>query len=212
MEYPMKIVIALAASAVLATQAFAGGPVVVAYEPDPVMAPTPMPQALDWSGFYGGLGYGRSSGDIDFVPTPARELDSGNALSVFAGYLWQRNNFVFGGELAYASLKDNIVTGFPGFELSNSVDLKGRFGLAANRMLFYGVVGYSMASYEDSVGDWDPSGMSYGLGVDYQATNRMTLGLEYLSRNLSGDNPDGLGLQEVDVNLDTISLRVGFQF
>ncbi len=208
----MKFVLALAASAVTATQAFAGGPVVVAYEPVPVMEPAPMPQALDWSGFYGGLGYGRSSGDIDFTPAPAQALDSGNALSVFAGYLWQRNNFVFGGELAYTSLKDNVVTGFPTFELNNSVDLKGRFGLAANRMLFYGVVGYSMASYDEGAGDWDPSGMSYGLGVDYQASNRMTFGLEYLARDLSGDNPNGLGLQEVDVNLDTLSLRIGYQF
>lgn len=208
----MKIVLALAASAVAATQAFAGGPVVVAYEPAPMMEPAPMPQALDWAGFYGGLGYGRSSGDVDFNPGLAGELDSGNALSVFAGYLWQRNNFVFGGELAYVNLKDSTATGFPGFEVNNSVDLKGRLGLAANRMLFYGVVGYSMASFDGGAGDWDPSGMSYGLGVDYQATNRMTFGLEYLARDLSGENPDGLGLQDADVNLDTISLRVGFQF
>jgi outer membrane immunogenic protein len=208
----MKIVLALAASAVMATQAFAGGPVVVAYDPVVVAPPAPAPQAMDWSGFYGGLGYGSSSGDIDFTPAPARALDSGNAASVFAGYLWQRDNFVFGGELAYTSLKDNVVTGFPTFELKNSIDLKGRLGLAANRMLFYGVVGYSMASYDEGAGDWDPSGMSYGLGVDYQVSNRMTLGLEYLARDLSGDNPDGLGLQEVDVKLDTLSLRVGFQF
>lgn len=68
-----------------------------------------------------------------------------------------------------------------------------------------------MGSYDEGVGNWDPSGLSYGLSLDYMATQRLMVGLEYLSRDLNGDNPNGLG-QEVNVDLDTVSLRVGFKF
>lgn len=40
----------------------------------------------------------------------------------------------------------------------------------------------------------------------------MTFGLEYLACDLSGDHPDGLGLQDADLNLDTLSLRIGYRF
>jgi outer membrane immunogenic protein len=201
---------AAAALAVLATPTFAGGPTVMADDPMPTAAPAPAPVA-DWTGFYVGLSYGRSSGDLDFVPAPAQALDSGKARSIYFGHLWQRNNLVFGGEVAFTNLKDNFVTGFPCCEVDKSLDLKGRAGFAANRALIYGVLGYSLGSYDEGVGNWDPSGFSYGLGVDVMATQRLTVGVEYLSRNLNGDNPNGLG-KEFDVDLDTLSLRVGLKF
>ncbi len=205
----MKLLLTLAITAASTTMALAGGPITVADDPVPYVAPaTAAP--TDWTGFYAGLGYGRSSGDIDFIPAPARELDDGTATSVFLGYLWQRNTLVYGAELAYTKLNDATVTGFAS-EVDSSVDLKGRVGFAANRALFYGVLGYSMASYDEGLGDWDPSGMSYGVGVDYLATNRLVVGLEYLARDLNGDDPLG-SAQEVDIDLDTISLRVGFKF
>ena len=207
----MKSVLALALSIAATTATFAGGPVVVITEPEPMPVVRPAAPVVDWSGPYVGLSYGRSSGDIDFIPTPAQALDSGKALSIYTGYLWQRNAVVYGAELAYTKLKDNTVTGIPTGEVQNSIDLKGRFGIAANRVLFYGVLGYSMASYDEGGNDWDPAGMNYGVGIDYMMSNRMTLGLEYLARNLSADNPNGLG-QSVEIDLDTVSLRVGFKF
>jgi opacity protein-like surface antigen len=56
-----------------------------------------------------------------------------------------------------------------------------------------------------------PKGPAFGLGADFAATDRLTVGLEYMSRNLSGDNPDG-SVQSVEIDLDTLSLRVGFSF
>jgi len=205
-------ILAAAALVALATPTFAGGPAVVAADPVPMAAAAPAPALADWSGLYAGLGYGRGSGDMVFTPGSAFDLESGSATSAFVGYLWQRNSLVYGGELAYTSLNDVVPTGFDD-EVSRSIDLKGRIGFAANRALFYGVLGYSMASYDEGDGDWDPSGINYGLGVDFLATNRLTVGLEYLARDLTGDNPNPLLVdQEVDINLDTISLRVGFKF
>jgi len=51
--------------------------------------------------------------------------------------------------------------------------------------------------------------MSYGLGMDFAATERLTVGLEYLARNTDGDLTGG---QTADIDLNTISLRVGFSF
>lgn len=206
----MKALTLAAALAALSTPTFAGGPTIVEADPMPEAMAAPAPVA-DWSGFYAGLSYGRSSGDLDFDPSPAQALDSGNARALYFGYLWQNNNIAYGGELAITSLKDNFVTGFTCCEVDRSVDLKGRVGFAANRALIYGVVGYSMGSYDEGAGNWDPSGMSYGIGVDVMATQRLMVGLEYLSRDLNGDNPNGLG-QEVNVDLDTMSLRVGLKF
>jgi len=205
-----RTTLSAAALLALASPALAGGPTIV--EPDPVPTVMPEPAATtDWSGLYAGLSYGRSSGDLDFDPVPAQSLDSGNATALYLGYLWQRNNLVYGGELAYTRLKDNFVTGFTCCEVDRSIDLKGRVGMAANRVLFYGVLGYSMSSYDEGSGNWDPSGLSYGLGVDFRATQRLNIGLEYLARDLNGDNPNGLG-QEVNIDLDTVSLRVGLSF
>ncbi len=166
----------------------------------------------DWSGLYAGLGYGRSSGDLDFDPSPAQDLDSGSAMGLHLGYQWQRNALVYGVELSYLKLKDNFVTGFPCCDVERTIDIKGRLGYAANRALFYGVLGHSLGNYEETSGDdWKPKGAAFGLGSDFAATDRLTVGLEYMSRNLSGDNPNG-SAQSVEIDLDTLSLRVGFSF
>jgi opacity protein-like surface antigen len=47
-----------------------------------------------------------------------------------------------------------------------------------------------------------------GLGVDFAVSQRLTMGLEYLARDLSADNA-GISL---DSSLDTLSLRVGLSF
>ena len=120
----MKFLVALAITAASSTMALAGGLGASPSDPALAVAATPTAVPADWTGFYAGLGYGRSSGDIDFIPSPAQELDSGTATSAFVGYLWQRNSFVYGGELAYTKLSDAFVTGFTS-EVDRSIDLKG---------------------------------------------------------------------------------------
>ena len=93
--------------------------------------------------------------------------------------------------------------------VSRVVDLKARLGFAANRVLFYGVLGYSDAPFDDSGVGYDTKGLVTGLGADFAVSQRVTMGLEYLHRDLSGDN--GLGTS-LDSSLDTVSLRVGLSF
>jgi outer membrane immunogenic protein len=174
------------------------------------------PASMDWSGAYVGFGYGSATGDIDFVPTPDRALDDGTIASLFGGYQIQRGALVYGGELAINSVDGSDLTGFAGLaEISEMMDIKGRVGYAAGSFLVYGVLGYSVGTYDNDIpaGDdeWDISGQNYGIGVDYAFTSNFIVGAEYLVRDVEGDNPAGGG-QTIEVDYDSISFRVAYKF
>lgn len=187
----------------------AGGPTAVT--PDPMPEPATPVAVHDWSGPYVGLSYGTVSGDMDFSTTPVFELGSGNIAWLYAGYLMQRGSLVYGGELAYGSIGGTALAGFPNSELTNALDLKARVGVAANRALFYGVLGYSTALFDDNGDEYAMDGVSYGFGVDFAVSNSFTVGLEYLSRDLSGEG-DLAPPVGADSRFDSVSLRVGFAF
>jgi opacity protein-like surface antigen len=194
--------------------AHAGGPTVVATDSPPAVV---TPAAVhDWSGFYGGLGYGSATGGLSFTPGPSYDFTSGTTLSIFAGYLMQRGAFVYGGELALSQGSDVYIDIQPPYtleELGRVIDLKAKAGYAANRVLFYGVLGYSQVEWtidNPAFENFTTDGFAYGLGIDYAATNRLTVGLEYLSRSTSGSSYNAG--QDADIDLDTLSLRIGYQF
>lgn len=204
----------IAAATVLATlalsqSAFAGGPVIVAPDPVPVVAPAPAPAPFDWSGLYGGLSYGATSGDVQFIPGSYAELDSGSLVGVHLGYLFQNGAFVYGAELAYGGTSDTYWDGFEGID--TVIDLKAKAGFAANRALFYGVLGYSRATLLVDGGEWGMTGPAFGLGAEYAMTDRVSIGLEYLSRDLSGSESSGFPV-DAEGALDTVSLRINFSF
>lgn len=190
----------------------AGGPVVVASDPIPVVAAAA--PVHDWSGFYAGVGYGTASGSIDFS-SPYYDLTSGNTASLFAGYLVQRGSLVFGGELALSQGSDLYIDVAPAYtleEIGRVIDLKAKVGYAANRVLFYGVLGYSNVEWavtNPSASDFTTGGINFGLGVDFAATERLQVGIEYLSRDTSGESYTG---DDADIDLDTLSLRIAYQF
>lgn len=209
-----SLILATAAAAGLAVPALAGGPTVVVDDPMPAAAPVPV-AAHDWSGPYVGLSYGKSRGSqlTDVTLGPVYDFSSGNVPGIHLGYLMQRNNFVYGGELSYLRYNEVIMAGLPAYHMDSSLDLKGRVGLASNRVLFYGILGYSMAKFPvDTLAvEYKPKGPSYGLGFDYAATERLTVGLEYLARKMDADSPNG-ATSDIEVDLNTVSLRVGFSF
>jgi outer membrane immunogenic protein len=198
--------------AVLAAPSFAGGPITVVEEPVPVAPPAPV-AAYDWTGPYVGLSYGNTSGSTQTIgPDAFADLEDGSAVTGYAGYLFQNNGWVYGGELAYSNLSDTLVTGFPE-EVTDALDLKGRVGYAADRFLMYGVLGWSEVSYDRTlIGDsTDFSGMNYGIGAEYAITDMFGMGLEYLVRDVDGDSLNGGG-QTQEFDLDTVSLRLGLSF
>lgn len=208
----MKTIIkTFAAVAILTTPSFAGGPTVFADEPAPTYAPAPA-AVHDWSGAYVGLSYGKTSGTMIYNDiATVFDFESGKTPSIFAGYLLQRGNLVYGGELAYSRGNDATIVGFTDEHLEEMIDLKGRVGFAANSALIYGVLGYSKVGYlEGTTGSQDTSGVNYGLGVDLAVSNRFSVGLEYLARKTDGDTTNPGQTRELDLN--TVSLRVGLSF
>jgi outer membrane immunogenic protein len=196
----------------LAGSALGGGPTVVGTDPVPV-PPAPAPAMHDWSGGYVGLSFGATSASVDFSSTGEFDFDDGTVLGLHGGYLFQRGSLVYGGELAYGAVGDTQVVGFvESNEIERILDLKARLGYATNRVLFYGVLGYSFANYVEPAGrEFDVDGFAYGVGVDFAASDRLVFGLEYLSRDLSGSASDDSSVTG-DFDLDTLSLRVGFSF
>lgn len=208
----MKLLSAALTAAVLAPTVALAGPVEVPLAPAPVVATPP----VTWDGFYVGLGAATTTGDLDFVPAPAQRLDDGSLHSLFAGYRMQNGNFVYGGELALHMVDEILVTGFSFSGLDGTfVDARATFGYALGSVLVYGAVGYSMGTYDNDVAlagdEWDLSGFNYGIGAEYQISERFVMGLDYTARMLEGTDPI-TAAQTVEVDLNTISLRASFRF
>jgi outer membrane immunogenic protein len=157
----------------------------------------------------GSIGYGRfigtwcdngaPGGDCDnltaFSLTQASE-PSGALFGISAGYDWQNGNIVYGvvGDISTGDLFVNdpmgaYGCGAGGCELSVNwmATLRGRVGYASSdRLLTYATAGaaftnvtVNLPTYPPSVDEAAMNGV-VGLGVEYLATDTMSLGLEYL--------------------------------
>jgi outer membrane immunogenic protein len=106
-----------------------------------------------------------------------------------------------------------ILSDLPTYHMDHTADLKGILGYTANRVLFYGVLGYStgQVTIEEIDTPFKPTGMSYGLGVDFAATERLIIGIQYLARKRQDDGP-GEGGSDIDFDINTLSLRATFRF
>lgn len=203
-------VFAIIAVGAAASAAHAGGPAFIEAEPQPVVA-APV-AAHDWSGFYAGVSYGSVRGDLTYPGFTSYDLTSGNARGIFLGHLWQRQNIVYGAELSYMKTSGVTLEGFPREPIDDIIDLKAKVGYAANRFLVYGLAGYSRADHDFELFPTDSytgDGLSLGVGFDFAATDRISVGLEYLSRDLKGSAG---GTTDAEPGVNTLSLRVGFSF
>lgn len=177
--------------------------------------------AQDWTGAYGVLGFSSISGerlryDSGFL-TNTHEND-GQLTSLAVGYNWQNGNWVFGGELARSTGEITFATLAAENYLDGMIDLKGRVGYAAGKVLLYGTVGWSRSErYFSGPVSNEPiqvDGMSYGLGVDMMVSERVLVGLEYQRRDLSQGVGDMVGFpnEAYDYNVESVGIRLGFRF
>lgn len=192
------------------SQAFASGYTAPVIEPIPYVAPAPV---ANWTGAYGGLSFSRhGSGEMNFV-NPANgpfSFIEGSGIGAFGGYTRQYGGWVVGGELAYYNIEQQVV-GFVCCHIRNVLDVSARAGHAWGNFQIYGLLGFSTGVYDEGVGNWNLSGHHLGLGAEYMVNRRFAVGLQYVTRRISGDNPNGLG-QTVNIDHDTLSLRGMFRF
>ncbi|MFN4101703.1 MAG: outer membrane protein [Pararhodobacter sp.] len=188
-----------------ASAALASGPVTIV-EQRPVTVAAPV-QAYSWGGFYGGLSYSRVTGDATTNFGDAADFGSVNGAGAFAGYNWQSGNLVFGGELTYTDFSAPVI-GFPGAFQENALELRARAGYAFDRAMVYGFVGAARSRISEGGDSINMNGFSYGIGAQALVTRNMFVGLELARRDLEGSD----GPVTVNSDINTVSLRVGFQF
>lgn len=167
-----------------------------------------------WRGFYAGgiasLNYGEQTDGVGDQPSDT----DGSMLGLFAGYNFQSGGLVYGAEAAYALGDISSAPSEIGVEYSSLFDVKARAGYSVGKALLYGVVGGSLGVADTVTGPSETistAGMNYGLGVDYQVTERVFVGAEYLVRDLVGELESA-----ADVNIETLfqsaQIRVGLRF
>ena len=186
----------------LAAPAFAGGMDEPIITPAPAPMPAPMPVASsDWSGFYAGgsLGYG----DVTGSATLGDDVN-GVTYGIHGGYLYDLGNYVVGGELEFEG--GNITDDVAGLDVDSVARLKFRAGYDAGQWLPYVTIGAAQLTTSGAIDDND-TGAFYGIGADYQVSDRMRVGAEVLQHEF--DNFAGSG---IDVDATTLAARVSFQF
>ncbi|MEI9424606.1 porin family protein [Mesorhizobium sp. Cs1299R1N1] len=191
---------------------------VVSEEP-PAPAPVAELPVASWAGPYAGinLGYGFSgkTKEKDFgVSTDTK----GFVGSVFGGYQWQQENFVYGGEaeLGYNGVKgdDNGIHSKGGFEGS----LRARLGYAVTpEILLYGTGGLAGRSLkvEDTVlGASDTAtmlGWTAGVGTDIKLTDNVFGRVEYRYTDFGSKSFEG-GIGKVKATDNRVTFGLGMKF
>ncbi|MDX8352122.1 outer membrane protein [Cognatiyoonia sp. IB215182] len=164
----------------------------------------------DWNGAYAGLTLGSNfntevSTELAGVEVTS-DADDTTSVGIFGGINVQNGDFVFGGELALSQASD-VEAEVGGETISDDfsiLDLKGRAGFAVDNLLFYAVAGFSRLSD----GDENANGLNFGVGADFDLGNNAIISAEYLTRRTTFDDED----PEVDVDLDSISIRAALKF
>jgi outer membrane immunogenic protein len=182
----------------------------------------PAAPLFTWSGFYlgGHLGYG-STGFASTLSQPALGTHKGTGAvgGLQLGYNIQNGNIVWGleGDLSAASLSTNLSD--QSFHTNALASLRGRLGIAFDRILVYGTGGWGFV--QGKVFSSEPNGGPvghrfsksvpvFGGGVEWAATNNLTYRVEALdfvgSKNLTGEDIGGNKLK------NTWEVRFGLNY
>ena len=182
----------------------------IAEEPARTAAATPALIGA-FGGWYGSLDVGRASGSGSENAGPGWQdvnLEDGTCAGGTIGRNQQHGRLVYGAELRHMQCTD--FSGMLGQKPFDGItDLRLRIGTTVGtRTMVYGAIGYSWASFEAPFGKQTVAGPNAGVGVEFNATDRVFAGLDYTARSLSGDG----GETAFDFDVTTTTLRVGFRF
>ncbi|MDB6181435.1 outer membrane protein [Paracoccus fistulariae] len=200
----MKKLILASVAALTATGAYAGG-YTAPVEPTPVVVAPAVPEApaYSWDGFYAGLQYGQ--GTAEFDGGSDQDLGDSEAWGVHGGYTRGVGNWVLGGELDYnrTSLDDYDGDG-------DMFRLRGRAGYNMGQFQPYLTAGIAHLSTDADALDISETGWTYGVGVEYLVSQKVSVGLEYTRNDFSDVTSGANG--DIDLDSDLVSLRASFRF
>jgi outer membrane immunogenic protein len=174
----------------------------------PYTAPAPI-SSYSWTGPYLGGNLGYQWGRTTHNPTHP----SGIAGGVQGGYNWQTGQFVFGAEadLTASAARDT----FAPWKFSNPWfgTLRGRAGIAINRVLIYGTLGLAFGGLEAEITGTTNSrthlGWVAGGGVEVGITPNWSARVEYLFVDL---NDRSYGITGLSNGLESNQLRFGVNY
>lgn len=192
----MKLAIFAILGGLAATAANAGGYVAPVAESPMISVEAPV--AIDWSGFYAGLQYGR--GKIELTYPLWSDETKFDAYGVHAGYLHDFGRFVLGAEMDYDRVSlENI-------DLDADLSrVRVRAGYDLGRFLPYVTLGSAHLEGDRNLSE---DGVTYGIGAEYLVTDRFSLGAEY-SRAEFKDVAD---VDDADLDTDLFQIRASFHF
>ncbi len=159
-----------------------------------------------FSGFYGALSFGNIDGTLE-VPPLSSEFGAGQAFGIVGGYNWQRGGLVYGGEVQVLQSTGTDWSAGAGIEAYDTLfDLRGRAGFASRDVLVYGTLGVSWGvATPSAASSTDTDGLTFGIGLEVNVTDRVFLGADLSHRDLSGN-------AGAESDVDTLTLRGGLRF
>lgn len=162
-------------------------------------APLPAPaDASDWGGFHAGVQIGRTDNILTYQGRTVPSADT-HALGIHAGFATDFGPYVLGIEADFGRF------------LGTSGDLarlKGRAGVDLGRFQPYLVIGAARLS-GDGLLETAPV---FGMGTDWKATDRLTLGIEYTIQEFEDARMSRLGLLDPDLRMELVHLRMSWRF
>ncbi len=229
-----KSVVAAAPLAIIAGAANAGG--FIAPVVEPTIAPVLETAApADWAGGYAGatLGYAFSGEDRfglangeDFRGNVGTLDLSGANAGLRVGNRWQRDNWVFGPELAYdaGKIEDTVNGTVDGVahegtsEITGVLSLTAKVGYAVSPdVLIFGKSGVARADVDYSLDgvnqDYSKTGYIVGLGVEKRINDRWSVTGEYEYANFGKeDRVFGDTTTEATAKYNNIKVGLNFRF
>jgi outer membrane immunogenic protein len=215
---------------IAALASFASGAAVAADLPQrnapPYFVPPPI---FTWTGFYiganggFGIGHGAFGGGPDFGPM------SGGLAGVQAGYNYQSGPLVAGieADIDFGGIAGQSVpkaATFTSGNVTSTGTLRGRFGYAIDRSLFFVTAGYTGANMRGSLTDNSTApnlffsqsnylnGFVVGLGMEYAVTGNISVKAEYLYQSYGSANYFGGTVDSTNAGTRFSTLKGGVNY
>ncbi|RCS24575.1 porin family protein [Phyllobacterium salinisoli] len=174
--------------------------------------PAPLDTAQDWSGNYVGAQIGASSSEF---PNPFSNR-TGALGGVVVGKNFQNGKFVYGGELEanFAEAEHRLGRGGT-LQQSWSGVAKARAGIAMDKTLIYGALGYGATKFKPkgtvtSGSDWE-GGVLLGAGVEQVISGPLSVKAEYDYMRF-GDVKTEVGGRTQRDNLSNHAIKAGVNY
>jgi outer membrane immunogenic protein len=200
--------------------------------PAPIAKAPAFVPAFSWTGCYlgvqGGYSWANTGYDLDIPPTPNSGIDfklRGGVAGGHAGCNYQFNSFVLGieGDGEWNGLRGN--DGGLGGTIDTitgkwDASIRGRFGFAIDRVLFYGTAGAAWLNVDYSRPNFDPlvinntlTGWTAGAGIEYAFAQNWTGRVEYRFARFGSEGfPFTTGTQRTLRETETNTVRAGISY